>query len=92
MKSQRKLLESFIKSHDVTRSEVFKKKKLIKETFISLKKSEEKYLENIFSINLPKILSSIMWKKSMRWGDNELVWGRPLRSIFSIFGGKNFKF
>ena len=86
------ILESFIKSHDVTRSEVFKKKTDKGNFYFIKKKSEEKYLENIFSINLPKILSSIMWKKSMRWGDNELVWGRPLRSIFSIFGGKILKF
>ena len=34
------------------------------------------------------------WKKSMRWGDFDLTWARPLKSILAIVNGKilNFKF
>ena len=43
---------------------------------------------------IPKILSNYQWKKSMKWGEFDLNWGRPLKSILSIFDKKilSFKF
>ena len=41
---------------------------------------------------LPKALASISWKKSMKWSDYNLMWGRPLRSIFALFNGKKIAF
>ena len=41
---------------------------------------------------LPKALASISWKKSMKWSDHNLIWGRPLRSIFALFNGKKIAF
>ena len=41
---------------------------------------------------LPKALASISWKKSMKWSDHNLMWGRPLRSIFALFNGKKIAF
>ena len=51
-------------------------------------------VEEILISILPKALASISWKKSMKWSDHNLLWGRPLRSIFTLFNGKkiNFKF
>ena len=36
----------------------------------------------------------MQWKKSMRWGNFNLNWARPLKSILAIFDGKSlfFKF
>ena len=44
--------------------------------------------------NIPDILNKISWKKSMKWGNFDLYWGRPLKSILAIFGNTklNFKF
>ena len=39
-----------------------------------------------------KILQKLVWKKSMKWGDNDLYWGRPLKSIMSVFDHKPLKF
>jgi glycyl-tRNA synthetase beta chain len=43
---------------------------------------------------VPKLLENYQWKKSMKWGEFELNWGRPLKSILSVFDKKviNFKF
>jgi glycyl-tRNA synthetase beta chain len=41
---------------------------------------------------LPKALASISWKKSMKWSDHSLMWGRPLRSIYALFNGKKIAF
>ena len=37
-------------------------------------------------------IASLNWKKSMKWGSHDLLWGRPLRSILSLFGGKVLHF
>ena len=41
---------------------------------------------------MPDILSKISWNKSMKWGVHNLFWGRPLKSILSVFDGKKLDF
>jgi glycyl-tRNA synthetase beta chain len=38
---------------------------------------------------LPRIVSGFQWAKSMRWGDGDLNWVRPLRSVTATFGTDN---
>ena len=42
--------------------------------------------------NIPKILENLPWKKSMKWGEYNLYWGRPLKSILAIFDNKTLNF
>ena len=42
--------------------------------------------------NLSEILSKITWKKSMKWANYDLYWGRPLKSILAIFNKKTLNF
>ena len=42
--------------------------------------------------NIPEILSEISWNKSMKWGNFDLYWGRPLKSILTIFDGKKIDY
>ena len=42
--------------------------------------------------SIPLILQKIQWKKSMRWGEFDLNWGRPLKSILAIFDKKKLTF
>ncbi len=41
---------------------------------------------------LPKILNDFTWPKSMRWGDHDIRWVRPLHSIIATLGGKVIPF
>ncbi|MAH83320.1 MAG: glycine--tRNA ligase subunit beta [Rhodospirillaceae bacterium TMED8] len=43
---------------------------------------------------LPKALKEIPWPKSMRWGDSDTRWVRPVESVIAIFDGEiiDFKF
>jgi glycyl-tRNA synthetase beta chain len=41
---------------------------------------------------LPQILAGFPWPKSMRWGDGEARWVRPLRSILCLFDGGLVRF
>ena len=55
-------------------------------------KGKEISTEEELSKCIPKILNDISWKKSMRWSNYNLAWGRPLRSILAIFNNKKLKF
>ncbi len=49
-------------------------------------------VEHLLNQIIPKAISSISWKKSMKWSDYSLIWGRPLRSIFARFNNKKLSF
>ena len=54
--------------------------------------SQREQEHNLLIENLPNLLLEIKWEKSMKWGENSLLWGRPLKSILSIFDGKKLVF
>ena len=41
---------------------------------------------------LPAVVSRLSWQKSMRWGDGEFRWVRPLRGVLCLFGGEPVSF
>ena len=85
-------LEGFLRSNQITKDKIFKKK-TEKGEFYFLNKPERKLkTSEILIENIPSILDKISWKKSMKWGDFELSWARPLKSILSIFDGKTLAF
>ncbi len=82
------ILNNFIRAHKSTKKDLFKK---------NTEKGDFYFLKTLPSIvevkdlvmkNLLNIISSIKWKKSMRWADTTLIWARPLRSIYATFNGK----
>ncbi len=86
------IVENFARSKNVKVEDLYEKK-LDKGTFyfIKLKGKEINTEEELFKI-IPKSLNGISWRKSMKWSDHDLSWGRPLRSIMSIFDKKHLKF
>ncbi len=86
------ILQGFTKSHNVSEKELLKKE-TEKGEFYFIKTDEKNILvENLLTSILPKLISSISWKKSMKWSTSNLMWGRPLRSIFAIFNRKKIPF
>ena len=86
------VVESFAKSKNIKFSDLYKKK-LEKGVFYFAKtKGKEITIEEELIKNIPKSLGQISWKKSMKWSNHDLDWGRPLRSILSIFNKKYLKF
>ena len=59
-----------------------------------LKKLSHKLINDLLQEFVPRLLENYQWKKSMKWGEYNLNWGRPLKSILSVFDKKliNFKF
>ncbi len=86
------IIENFARSKNVKVDDLYEKK-LDKGTFYFTKlKGKEINTEDELVKIVPKSLSKISWKKSMKWSDHDLNWGRPLRSIMSIFDKKHLKF
>ena len=66
------------------------KKKLDKGEFYFFKTKTKKIsTPDLLEDLIPQILNKIQWKKSMRWSDFNLSWGRPLKSILAIFDKKS---
>ena len=89
-----KAIEGFLRSNQINKKDLFKKK-IEKGEFYYFKKPSKK----INTINLlgeyaPIILDKLQWKKSMKWGSYSLNWARPLKSILAVFDGNivSFKF
>jgi glycyl-tRNA synthetase beta chain len=86
------ILQGFTNSRDVSEKDLFKKE-TEKGEFYFIKTTEKNLsVEDLLIDILPKAMSAISWKKSMKWSTNNLMWGRPLRSIFAIFHGKKLPF
>ena len=91
-KAPDKALEGFVRSNDTTKTKVYKKKTDKGEFYFYKKPSQKINTADLLTKNIPIILSNISWNKSMKWSDYNLFWGRPLKSILSIFDGKKLDF
>ncbi len=85
-------LKGFLKSYKITIDKIYKKKTDKGEFYFFKKPSENIETKSLLQKNLPKILDNISWKKSMRWADYGLYWGRPLKSILCCFDNKTLEF
>ena len=85
-------LAGFLKSNNIHEKDIFKKKVDKGEFYFFIKPEKKIETLNILKEFIPKILDSIEWKKSMRWGDSSLSWARPLKSILAILDGKLIDF
>ncbi len=85
---QKQALDGFLKSNKLLEKDIFKKKTDKGEFYFYIKPEKKIETLNILKDSIPKILDRIDWKKSMRWGNNSLIWARPLKSILAIFDNK----
>ena len=85
-------VEGFLKSNSIKKQDIFKKKTDKGEFYFYKKPSRKIKSENVLRTKIPDLLDNLSWKKSMKWGDYDLYWGRPLKSILAIFDNKPLKF
>ena len=83
-----KALEGFLRSNNINKSQVFVKKTEKGDFYFYKKPSHKLNTADLLKESIPNVLSKITWNKSMKWGDYNLFWGRPLKSILCIFDGK----
>ena len=88
----KKAVEGFLRSNRIDKNELLKKK-IEKGEFYFFKKSSKKInTVDLLQEQIPLILDKMQWKKSMRWGNFNLYWARPLKSILGIFDEKGLNF
>jgi len=85
-------LEGFMKSNNISNKDLIKKKIDKGEFYFFKTKSKKLNTHNLLEEFVPLLLQKIQWKKSMRWGEFDLNWGRPLKSILAMFDKKKLTF
>lgn len=87
-------LEGFLRSNKISKEKILKKKTEKGEFYFFNTPQKKINTHDLLEELIPQILDQIQWKKSMRWGNYNLSWARPLKSILAVFDKKkiNFKF
>ena len=85
-------LEGFMKSNNISNKDLIKKKIDKGEFYFFKTKSKKLNTHDLLEEFVPLLLQTIQWKKSMRWGEFDLNWGRPLKSILAMFDKKKLTF
>ena len=81
-------IEGFIKTNNLKKTDIYKKKLEKGEFYFAETKPKIiKILQELKSA-IPEILQNYSWKKSMKWSNYDLSWGRPLKSIIALFNNK----
>ena len=90
--SPEKALEGFLKSNKISKEKVFKKSTEKGIFYFYNKPSQKIKTFDLLKDNIASLLLKISWKKSMKWGNHDLYWGRPLKSILALFDKKIIEF
>ncbi len=85
-------LEGFIRTNKIKKKDLFKKKNEKGEFYFYKTKSKLFKTNDLLIEFVPKLLENYQWKKSMKWGVYDINWGRPLKSILSVFNNKVIEF
>ena len=83
-----KAIEGFCKSAGIERARLQEEGDYL---YATLESSGERLGEAVARI-VPEIIGKIGWQKSMRWGDGEFRFPRPLRSILCLVDGDVVRF
>ena len=85
-------LEGFIKSNNLNKSDIYKKKIEKGEFYFAETKSKTIDVLKELQTIIPETFKAYSWKKSMKWSTYDLNWARPLKSILSLFNNKVIDF
>ncbi len=85
-------IDGFLKSQGIKKSQAYIKKTDRGEFYFHKKNEQKLKTSDLLKKNLPIVLDRINWNKSMKWGNNQMFWGRPLKSILAIFDEKKIEF
>ena len=86
------ILQGFMKAKNVSQNDLVEKETEKGKFYFIKTEPKNTLVEELLILMLPKALASISWKKSMKWSDHNLMWARPLRSIFALFNGRKITF
>ncbi len=86
------VVQGFIRAKKVNERDLFEKDTDKGKFYFIKTQSQSILIEELLIKIIPKAIGSINWKKSMKWSNHNLMWGRPLRSIFAKFDNRKLIF
>ena len=87
-----KAIEGFLRSNQIDKKDLLKKSIEKGEFYFFKKPSNRINTIDLLQEYVPLILDKLQWKKSMIWGNYNLRWARPLKSILAVFDNKSLDF
>jgi glycyl-tRNA synthetase beta chain len=82
-----KAIEGFLKSAGLTSIDQAKVQKDKKGDFyVAAIERKGRPAQDVIAEIIPAVIRAFPWPKSMRWGEGDLVWVRPLHAILCTFG------
>jgi len=85
-------IDGFIKSNNLNKQDIYKKNIEKGEFYFADIKSKLVDISKELKLVIPEVLQNYSWKRSMKWSDYDLSWGRPLKSIVTIFNKRVIDF
>jgi len=85
-------LDGFMRSNNINKKDLYKKNIDKGEFYFFKTKTKRLNTHDLLEESIPLILLKIQWKKSMKWGEFDLNWGRPLKSVLAVFDKKKLIF
>ena len=92
IKAPEQAIEGFMRSNNVKKNQIYKKTTDKGDFYFYKNPSKKINTIELIRENIPNILNKISWNKSMKWGNHDLYWGRPLKSILTVFDGKKIDY
>ena len=86
------VIQGFLRAKNVSENDLIEKETEKGKFYFIKKQSQSILVEDLLIKIIPKAIGSINWKKSMKWSDHNLMWGRPLRTIFARYNNKKLAF
>ena len=90
--SPKQVIQGFIKAKNISERDLIEKNTEKGKFYFIKTQSKSILVEDLLKKIIPKTIGLISWKKSMKWSEYNLMWGRPLRSIFARFNNKKLPF
>ena len=84
-------INGFLRSAGVTKEESEIRRTPKGEFYFAVQKHEGRKAVDILPILIAEVIADFKWPKSMRWGEGQKKWIRPLRGIVALFDGKALK-
>ena len=92
VESPDQVIQGFLRAKNVSKKDLIEKDTDKGKFYFIKTQSQSIFVEDLLIKIIPKAIGSINWKKSMKWSDHNLMWGRPLRAIFAIYNNKKLVF
>ncbi|HEY4265134.1 MAG TPA: glycine--tRNA ligase subunit beta [Micropepsaceae bacterium] len=83
-----KAIEGFLKSAGVTLDQCETRSDVKGEFYLAVIARKGRATTDVLSEILPEQIAKLPWPKSMRWGDGNFRWVRPLHGIVATFEGE----